>query len=149
MPEYAKNKRARYDYEILETYEAGLVLTGQEVKSIRNGFARLDGAFVTFHGDSANLTNLHISKYRYASPKEEYIPDHTRRLLLKKREIDYVRGKSLEAGLTIIPLSLYTKGRHIKVEIGVAKGKKEFDKRETIKKRDTNREIKRALKSER
>lgn len=147
MPQYSVNKRARFDYEILTTYEAGLVLTGQEVKSVRAGQAKLAGAFVTFHGTDAMLTNAHITKYQQAGPLPDYDPDHSRKLLLAKREIDSLRGKSTEAGLTIIPLSLYTKGRHIKVEIGVAKGKKTYDKRETIKKRDVQREIKRTLKS--
>ncbi len=147
MPVYAVNKKARFDYSILETYEAGLVLSGQEVKSVRNGQARLAGSFVTFHGTAALLTNVHISQYTHASNTLGYDPTHSRTLLLSKQEINYLRGKSMEAGLTIIPLSLYTKGHYVKVEIGIAKGKKQFDKRETIKKRDTDREMKRSLKS--
>ncbi len=146
MPVYAVNKKARFDYEILETYEGGLVLSGQEVKSVRNGQAKLAGAFVTFHGSASLLTNAHISKYTHASGLDAYDPTHSRRLLLSKREINYLRGKSQEAGLTIIPLSLYTKGHYIKVEIGIAKGKRQFDKRETIKKRDQDREVKRKMK---
>lgn len=146
MPVYAKNKRAHYDYDIVETYEAGLKLTGQEVKSVRAGQAKLAGAFVTFHNDHALLTNGHIAKYRYAATLLDYDPTHSRTLLLKKKEIAYLRGKSTEKGLTIIPLSLYTKGRHIKLEIGLAKGKHTFDKREKIKKRDQDRELRRSLK---
>lgn len=147
MPVYSTNKRARFDYDILATYEAGLVLTGQEVKSIRNGQAKLVGAFVTFHGNEAMLTNVHIPRYRHAGPLPDYQPDKSRKLLLAKREINYLRGQSGEAGLTIIPMTLYTKGRYIKVEIGVARGKKKYDKREAIKKRELKREMQRTLKT--
>ncbi len=146
MPAYTTNKKARFDYEILETYEGGIVLSGQEVKSVRNGQAKLVGAFVTFHGTGALLTNAHIAKYSNASGLDTYDPNKSRHLLLSKREINYLRGKSQEPGLTIIPLSLYTKGRHIKVEIGIAKGKRQYDKRETIKKRENQREVKRKMK---
>jgi len=148
MPTYATNKKARFEYEILDTFEAGLVLTGQEVKSVRAGRANLKGAFVTFHNDTALLTNMHVPKYKYAGSLVDYSPDQSRKLLLKKREIAYLRGKSQEKGLTIIPLSLYTKGRRIKVEVGVAKGKKLHDKRRSIKKRELDREARRALKGE-
>jgi SsrA-binding protein len=146
MPIYSTNKRASFDYTILKTYEAGLVLTGQEVKSVRAGHAKLAGAFVTFHGANALLTNAHIPKYSHTGTLPDYDPTHSRKLLLSKKEIDSLRGKSGEAGLTIIPLSLYTKGRYIKVEIGVAKGKKTYDKRETIKKREVKREMQRGIK---
>ncbi len=141
MPALATNKKARFDYEILETYEAGLVLTGGEVKSIRAGHVKLSGAFVTFHGDTAYLTNAHISAYPFAAPNHKHEPDRSRKLLLKKKEIDYLRGKMQEQGLTIVPLSVYTKKRLLKIEIGVARGKKKFDKRETIKRRDVEREM--------
>lgn len=144
MATYAENKKARFDYEILETYEAGLVLSGQEVKSVKQGGVNLKGSFVTFHGKSARLTNAHIGKYGPAGPLPEYDPTQSRTLLLKRKEINYLRGKSLEAGLTIVPLSVYSKNRLIKVEIGLAKGKKSYDKRQSIKKRDIEREIRRA-----
>ena len=144
---YATNKRARFDYEILETVEAGLMLSGQEVKSVRNGGAKLLGSFVTFHNNAAFLLNSHISKYRYAGKLENYIPDRSRKLLLTHKQIAYLEGKSHEAGLTIIPLSIYTKGPYLKVEIGVARGKKKFDKREKIKKREVQRERLRYLKN--
>ena len=147
MPVYSTNKKVRFDYEILETLEAGLVLTGNEVKSIRDGGARLAGAFVTFHGSQALLTNAHIPKYKHAGNVMEYDPTHSRVLLLSKKQIDYLRGKTQERGLTIVPLSIYTSGRRIKIEIAVAKGKKTYDKRESIKKRETEREMKRSLKN--
>lgn len=146
MPTYAVNKKARFDYEILDTYEAGLVLTGPEVKSIRAGQVKLTGAFVTFLANSARLTNAHIPKYKYAATIEDYDPDRSRVILLKKKESEKLRGKLQEKGLTIVPLSIYTKGRHIKLEIALARGKKTYDKRETIKNRDQKREIARKLK---
>ncbi len=147
MPTYAINKKARFDYEILDTLEAGIVLSGQEVKSIRKGGAKLSGAFVTFHNNGAFVINLHIPKYPFAGPLPAYDPEQSRKLLLKKKEIERIQGKSQEQGLTIIPLSLYTKGRHIKVEIGIAKGKKLYEKKEKIKKRDLDREMRREMKN--
>ncbi len=144
---YAKNKKARFEYEILETMEAGLVLTGPEVKAIRAGQVKLTSGFVTFHGEIPLLTNAHISKYKYATIID-YETERSRKLLLKKKEINYLKGKSQEHGLTIIPLSIYTKGRHIKLEIGIARGKKLYDKRRTIKKREVDRQIRRALKEQ-
>ncbi len=143
---YAKNKKALFDYEILKKVEAGLVLDGQEVKSIRKGGIKLAGAHVVFHKDEPFLLNAHISKYTYAGPLPNYDPNRTRKLLLKKKEIAYLRAKSQERGLTIVPLSVYTSGRRIKVEIGVAKGKKKHDKREAIKGREAKRQTARALK---
>lgn len=142
-----ENKKAFFDYEILEKLEAGLVLTGPEVKSAKAGHMNLRGSFVTFHGSDALLTNAHISAYQPAGPNPDYDPTHSRRLLLKKKEIDYLRAKSQEKGLTIVPLKVYTKNRFVKVEVGVARGKKQFDKRESIKKRDSAKEVKRTLKN--
>lgn len=143
MPTYATNKRALYDYDILEKIEAGLVLTGGEVKSIRAGAVRLAGSYVIFHGDSAFVINLHISKYAMAGASMPHDPERSKKLLLKAKEIDRLRGKSQEQGLTIIPLSLYARGPRIKVEIAVARGKKKYDKREAIKKKDMKRELRR------
>lgn len=148
MPTYAVNKKARFDYEILETIEAGLVLLGHEVKSVRQGNMNLKNAFVTFHGNDALLTNAHIGKYKFAGNITHYEPERSRTLLLTKKQIEYLRGKSLEAGLTIVPLSVYTKDPNIKIEIAVAKGKKKYDKREAIKGREVQREIRRRLKEE-
>jgi SsrA-binding protein len=146
MPTYAKNKKARFDYEILQNVEAGLVLSGQEVKSVRAGQMNLSGAFVSFMKDEAYLTNAHIPKYKYAGSVEGYDPDRSRKLLLKTKEIAYLQGKKQEKGLTIVPLSVYTSGRHIKLDIGVARGKKQFDKKRVKKDRDIEREARRAIK---
>jgi len=145
MPTYSKNRKAYHDFEILDTLEAGLALTGPEVKSVRNGQINLKGAFITFHKGSPMLTNASISKYAHATIPT-YQPDRSRAILLHKKQIDYIRGKSQENGLTIVPLSVYTKGPLIKLEIGVAKGKKQYDKRRTIKEREGKRAIRRALK---
>jgi SsrA-binding protein len=142
-----ENKKAFFDYEILEKLEAGLVLTGPEVKSAKAGHMNLKGSYVTFHGSDALLTNAHISAYQPAGKNPDYDPTRSRRLLLKKKEIDYLRSKSQEKGLTIVPLKVYTKNRFVKVEVGVARGKKQFDKRESIKKRDSAKEVKRTLKN--
>jgi len=147
MSYLAENKKAFFDYEILEKIEAGLSLTGQETKSAKNGQVSLKGAFVTFHGPSAFITNMNIAKYAAAGPLPEYDPTRSRPLLLRKKEIDYLRGKALEQGLTIVPLRVYTKNCFVKIEIAVARGKKRFDKRETLKKRDAERETRRAMKN--
>ncbi len=148
MATYADNKRARFDYDIIETTEAGLILTGQEVKSIRNGNISLKAGFITFHENEAFLTNVHIAPYKHAGKLDGYDPTKNRKILLKTKEINYLREKIQERGLTVVPLSVYNKGRHIKVQIGLAKGKKQFDKRETIKKRELNKEIHRSLKGD-
>lgn len=146
MSAYATNKKARFDYDILDTIEAGLVLTGQEVKSVRAGQAKLAGGFITFHNDAAWLTNIHIPKYKHASALPDYRSDHSRKLLLRKKQIDYLRGKTQEKGLTIVPLSLYTKGPLIKVEIGLARGKKRYDKRLVLRERELKREMAKKMK---
>jgi SsrA-binding protein len=143
----AENKRARFDYQILETFEAGIVLTGQEVKSIRGGKASLKGSFVVFKGNEPYLINANIPAYQPKNAPPDYDPERARKLLLKKREVSYLLGKSKQKGLTLIPLKLYTKAGKIKLELGVARGKKKIDKREEIKKREIEREIKRELKN--
>ena len=143
----AENRKARFDYEILETYEAGIVLAGQEVKSIKSGRANLAGAFVNIKPEGAFLLNAEIPPYQAKNSPADYKPDRTRQLLMHQEELKYLLGKSKEGGLTIIPLSLYNKGRRIKIQIGLARYKRKRDKRETIRKRDTEREIGRTLKS--
>jgi SsrA-binding protein len=143
----SENRKARFDYEILETYEAGIVLTGQEVKSIKAGHANLTGAFAVIKPGGAVLLNCQIPPYQPKNMPTDYKPDRTRQLLLNKKELNYLLGKSHEGGLTIVPLSIYNKGRLIKLSIGLAKHKKKQDKRETIKKREVDREIRRTLKS--
>ncbi len=141
MSNLADNRRARFDYDILETYEAGLVLTGQEVKAAKEGQISLASSFVTFYQGNPYLTNTQISRYKHAGPLPDYDPTHSRRLLLRKKEIHALLGKVAEKGLTIVPLKVYTRGRYIKVEIALARGRQKFDKREAIKKRDATREI--------
>lgn len=150
MVTYSVNKRARFDYEILETLEAGLVLSGPEVKSIRLKRARLTGGFITFHNGRAYATNLHIPAYRYSSDQRTgYDPEKSREVLLKKKECLYLQGKTQEQGLTIIPLSLYASRSRIKLEIAVARGKKKYDKRESIRERESRRETMRKMKETR
>ncbi|WKZ24780.1 MAG: SsrA-binding protein SmpB [Patescibacteria group bacterium] len=145
MSVLALNKRARYDYEIIETFKAGLVLSGPEVKAAKAGQASLKGSFVVLRqvkgGVEPYLLNSHIAAYRYA-PKEGYETDRARKLLLKSREIAYLLGKQKEKGLTLVPLKLYTERSLIKVDFAVAQGKKKADKREDLKKRDLNRRLK-------
>jgi len=143
----AKNRRATFDYELLKKYEAGLVLKGMEVKSIKSGQASLKGAFVTVHNGEIYLTNANIPPYKFAGNPKDYDPTRSRKLLLHKKEIDYLLGKSKTEGLTMIPLSLYNSGNRIKLEFALARGKKKYDKRETLKKRTAQREIDRKLKS--
>lgn len=139
------NRKAKFDYEIVDTIEAGIVLTGTEVKSIRNGNAQLKDSYAIIRNGEAYLLNMHISEY-----KEGNIFNHeetrTRKLLLHRKEILKLNDKIRLEGYTLVPLKLHFKGNHAKILIGVAKGKKLYDKRETIKKRDTEREIKKAMK---
>jgi len=141
----AENRRARYDYEILDTYEAGLVLHGHEVKSIKTGRVSLRGAYVIIKDNEAYLINTLISPYQPANTPDDYNPERNRKLLLNKSEIKSLISKSKRKGLTLVPLKLYTKRGKIKLGLAVAKGKREIDKREAIKKRETEREIRRGL----
>ncbi len=147
MAHYAENRKARFDYEILEKYEAGIELLGTEVKSVRGGQMSLEGAFVVVRGGEAFLINANIPPYQIKNAPKDYDPLHNRRLLLTKKEISELAGSEKNKSLTIVPISVYNKNRKIKVEIALVKGKKKFDKRETIKKRDTDREIRRTLKN--
>lgn len=143
----AINKRARFDYNILKTYEAGLVLLGYEVKSIKTGHISLKGSYVTVkQGKQGSLPelyllNAHIPLYKCASTIKDYDPYRSRKLLIKKNEIKYLVGKKSEQGLTFVPLKIYTKRDLIKLEFGIGKGKKKHDKREDLKKKDVNRRI--------
>lgn len=145
MPVFAFNKRANFDYDIQETYEAGLVLLGYEVKSIKTGHASLKGSYVTFKKNKksaeAYLINAHVPLYKFAGARSDYDPARARKLLLKKKEIAYLLGKKNEQGLTLVPVKIYTKHSFIKLEFGVGKGRKKHDKREVIKKRDVDRNI--------
>jgi SsrA-binding protein len=181
MPSLAFNKRANFDYDIQETYEAGLVLLGYEVKSIKTGHVSLKGSYVTFRKvrgknlPEAYLINAHIPLYKFAGDRPSYDPLRSRKLLLKKKEIVYLMGKKDEQGLTLVPIKIYTKrsftprfvqnsdhyqgnqknnksfnrnstgraksGGFIKLEFGIGKGRKKYDKREVIKKRELDREV--------
>lgn len=146
MPRLAENKKALFDYKILEKFEAGLVLLGQEVKSVKTGQMSLKGSFISFHNNKAFLTNATISRYKHSSKTEEYDSNRSREILLHKKELRYLQGKFAEKGLTIVPLSVYTKNRLIKIEIAVASGKHAYDKRESIKKKDIVKDMRRAMK---
>lgn len=148
MTTLAYNKRANFDYEILEKYEAGLILTGQEVKSVRTGHISLKGSFVTIKGNEMFLTNATISPYSPAGELKGYNPTRSRKLLLKRSEIASLIGKSRTLGLTMIPIRVYTRKRFLKLEFGLGKGKKEFDKRDKIQKREVQRNIQRMLKND-
>ena len=147
MPTLAVNKRAHFDYLISDKYEAGLVLQGGEVKSVRAGHISLKESFVTIKESELFLTNAHISFYKQAGEVKNYNPTRPRKLLLKKSEIKHLIGKLRITGLTLVPLRVYTKKRLIKLEFGIGKGKNKFDKREDLKKKDADRDIRRALKN--
>ncbi|MDD5396849.1 MAG: SsrA-binding protein SmpB [Candidatus Moranbacteria bacterium] len=147
MPTIATNKRAHFDYELHDKYEAGLMLTGAEVKSIKTGHISLKGSFVTIHENELYLTNANISRYPFSDPKIAYDPTRSRKLLVKKSEIKSLIGKLHVKGLTLVPLRVYTKRRLVKLEFAVAKGKKAFDKRSDIAKKEDKRKMERALKN--
>ncbi len=146
MAHYAENRKARFNYEILEKYEAGIELLGVEVKSVRGGQMSLEGAFVIVRGGEAYLINANIPPYQVKNTPKDYDPLRNRKILLTKKEISELAGNEKDKSLTIVPISVYNKSRKIKIEIAQVKGKKKFDKRETLKKRDTDREIRREIK---
>jgi len=143
MTTLAFNKRANFEYALEDKYEAGLVLSGQEVKSIKTGHISLKESFVTIRGNELFLTNANIPPYKHAGDIKNYDPTRPRKLLLNKREIKHLIGKSRAEGLTLVPIRVYTKKHLLKLEFAVGKGKKKFDKRETIKKREEERKMKR------
>ena len=147
MANYAENRKARFDYEILEKYEAGIELLGAEVKSVRGGHMSLEGAFVIIRGGEAFLVGANVAPYQVGNTPAGYDPLRPRRLLLSAKELDYLGGAAERSGLTIIPLSVYNKGRYLKVSLALARGKKNQDKRQSIKKRESAREISRTLKN--
>jgi len=138
------NRRAFHDYEILETFETGLVLTGAEVKSVRGGRISLEGSFVRILGSETYLVNAQIFPYPYARP-ENYDPKRTRKLLLHKKEIISLKTKIASSNLAVVPLECYFSHGIIKLKIGLAKGKKEYQKREKLRRRDIERETQREL----
>lgn len=147
MTVIATNKRASFDYALRENFEAGLVLTGNEVKSVKLGRASLKGAFVTVKGTELYLTNALIPLYPQAhrDSHSKHADTRPRKLLLRKSEIRSLIGKFRTEGLTLVPIRLYTKKQLVKLEFAVGKGKKEYDKRQTLKKREALRETRQAL----
>ena len=141
----AQNRRARHDYHLLETLEAGLVLVGTEVKSARAGKVQLKDAFVEIRGGEAHLLRAHISPYEHGN-RQNHDPERPRKLLLRRREIDRLQGKVQAGGLTVVPLRILARGSWIKVEIALAQGKKLYDKRESEKRKEQQREMDQAIK---
>lgn len=142
----ASNKKAFHDYFVLQKLEAGIELTGTEVKSLRDGRANLKDSYITFKSGEAFLFGTHISPYTHGN-RENHDPERTRRLLLHRREIEKLETQVVEKGLTVVPLRLYFKGNRVKVELAVVRGKKLYDKRETEKRREADREAATAVKT--
>lgn len=140
----ATNRRARFDYNILETLEAGIQLLGTEVKSVRAGKVQLRDSYVEIRQGEAFMIGAHISPYSHGN-RENHDPDRTRKLLLKRREIDRLYGKTQAKGLTVVPLKMYLSGHHIKVEIALVQGKRQHDKRLAEKQRELDREVEETL----
>ncbi len=145
MTTFANNPKARFDYEIGDVFSAGIELLGTEVKSVKEGKASLRGAFVVVRGGEAYLVGADIPPYQPKNAPEDYDAKRARRLLLSKKELGQIADAEKTKGLTIVPLSIYNKGRFLKLDFAIARGKKKFDKRQAIKKRNTEREIKRSL----
>ncbi len=141
----AENKKAYFNYQLLEKFEAGISLLGQEVKSLKTRGANLAGTYVVIKQEEVFWLGANIPPYQPKNAPQDYTPERSRKLLLRKSEIKYLIGKSQQKGLTLIPLKLYTKNGKIKLEFALAKGRKKFDKRETIRKRETEREIRKAM----
>lgn len=149
MPALLRNKKATFDYEILETFDAGIELFGHEVKSLRASRGKLDGAHVLVRGGEAYIVGMSIQPFQPGNTPKDYEAERPRRLLLTKKELNTLIGIEATKGLTLIPLSCYTSNRWIKVSIASVRGKKQYDKREDMKKRDTERDMRRTLKGER
>lgn len=149
MANLADNKKARFDFELLEQFEAGISLAGFEVKAVRAGRADLTGAHVIIRGNEAFLVGASIPAFQKANAPKDYDPEKPRKLLLGKKELAQLAAAESKKGLTLVAVSLYNKGRLLKLSLAIAKGKKKFDKRESIKERDTKRDMERTLKSHR
>jgi SsrA-binding protein len=142
----ASNRRARHDYHVLETLEAGVELSGTEVKAVRSGGVQLRDSYVDFRAGQAFVIGMHVSPYSHGN-RENHLPERPRRLLLKRREIDRLAGRAVQSGLTVVPLALYLKGNWIKMEIALVQGKKLYDKRESERLKELDREAAEAVKS--
>ena len=148
-PTVAENRKARHDYFIEESYEAGIALTGSEIKSVRGGRLNLRGGYARVVGGEVWLYDVHISPYEQSGTHFNHEPTRPRKLLLHRREISRIVGQVERQGFTLVPLRVYFKGRHAKLELGLARGKKLYDKREDIARREARRDIERAMKSRR
>jgi SsrA-binding protein len=144
MPQYTYNRDARHNYQVLETIEAGIQLTGAEVKSIKGGNVSLKGSYATIKDSQLWLINAHVGAYKPAG-QSKHDPIRTRRLLVHKAQLDKLIGTSKTPGVALVPMSIYSKSGLVKVELAIARGKKSYDKRADIKKREVNRNINRAL----
>ncbi|MBI2109145.1 MAG: SsrA-binding protein SmpB [Parcubacteria group bacterium] len=140
-----ENRKAYFNYEVLEKFEAGLKLLGFEVKSLKGGQGSLSGAYIIVRGGEAFIVGMHIPPYQVKNTPGDYDPNRVRKLLLNRKEISEIAGYEKKKGLTIVPISVYNKAGKVKLEIAVARGKKKYDKRQAIKKRDTERDIGRKL----
>ena len=149
MATLTDNKKAHFDYEFLDKYEGGLELFGHEVKSIKAKRADLSGSHVVIRGGEAFLVGASVPEYQAHNTPQDYKKDRTRKILVTKKELEKLAEQESKRGLTLIPISLYNKGNIIKISFALARGKKKYDKRETIKKRDSDREIERTLKTQR
>ena len=145
MTTLADNRKALFDYEIIEKFSAGIELLGHEVKSVRGGKMNLRGSFVVVRGGEAYLMHANIPPYQPKNAPKDYEPARERKLLLSRKELEELEKMEQTKGLTIVPLSVYNKGRFLKLDIAIVRGKKQYDKRQAIKKRDVEREIKRTL----
>ncbi len=147
MKIFSENKKALFDYEVLEKFEAGLVLFGQEVKSIKTGHINLSGTYVALRGEEPYLVGIRVPPYQPNNAGADYNETRERKLLLNKKEINYLIGKTKTKGFSLIPLKIYEKNGRIKLEFALSKGKKKYDKKEKLKKKDINREVDRELRS--
>lgn len=145
MKIYSENRKAGFDYEILEKFVAGLVLFGQEVKSIKTGHINLSGSYVIFRDAEPFLIGVKVPPYQPNNAGADYGEERLKKLLLNKKEIDYLIGKTKQKGFSLIPLKIYDNNGRVKLEFGLARGKKKYDKKEKIKKRDVQRDINREL----
>jgi SsrA-binding protein len=146
MTVYIQNKKARFNYEILDKFEAGISLLGIEVKSIKTKNGSFDGAHIVIRGGEAFLVGVNIPPYQPSNTPKDYDPERPRKLLITKKEMAILSEAESKKGLTIVPISMYNKGNKLKLEFGIARGKKKYDKREAIKKRDIEKDIRRTLK---
>lgn len=148
MAVFVENRKARHDYETLETFDGGLVLLGHEVKSIRNGGAKLVGAYLVLRKSQLWLIGMRIAPYVKAGKLEGYEPERDRKVLMHRRELASLQGKIQQKGLTLVPFSLYPRGHHIKLSFGLCRGRSSYDKREKLKGRQIDREVRRVLRGQ-